>query len=81
MRTTIRLDRALLAEAKEVAARTGRTLTAVIEEALRESLARRKQRPRSAAVPLPTHRGGRLQPGIDLDDTAALLDIMESDAR
>jgi predicted transcriptional regulator len=36
MRTTIRLDPHLLAEAKKLAAASGRTLTAVIEEALRE---------------------------------------------
>ena len=81
MRTTIRLDESLLAEAKEVAARTGRTLTSVIEEALRESLARRRRQPPRPALSLPTYRGGRLQPGVDLDDTAALLDLMESDGR
>ncbi len=40
MRTTIRLDDHLLADAKRVAAETGRTLAEVIEEALREALAR-----------------------------------------
>lgn len=41
MRTTIRLDDELLREAKRLAAETNQTLTAVIEEALRERLARR----------------------------------------
>ena len=39
MRTTIRMDDHLLSEVKQFAARTGKTLTAVIEEAVRETLA------------------------------------------
>lgn len=81
MRTTIRLDPVLLAEAKQHAARTGRTLTAVIEDALRSSLARLNRAGERPAAELPTYRGKGLQPGIDLDDSAALLDLMESDRR
>jgi len=44
MRMTIRLNDSLLAEVKKLAADTGRTLTGVLEDALREALARR-QRP------------------------------------
>ncbi|MEX0692752.1 MAG: hypothetical protein WD043_13005 [Gemmatimonadales bacterium] len=34
-----------------------------------------------AVVPLPTFAGRGLQPGVDLDDTASLLDVMDrSDA-
>jgi hypothetical protein len=81
MRTTIRLDDALLADAKALAVRSGRTLTAVIEDALRETLARsRSMSHRREALPLSSHSGG-LQPGVDLDDTSALLDLMESDDR
>ena len=40
MRTTIRLDDQLLAEAKKYAAESGRTLTDVLADALRETLAR-----------------------------------------
>jgi hypothetical protein len=77
MRTTIRLDDQLLAEAKQLAARSGRTLTSIIEEALRESFARRRQALRSKKVRLHTVGGHGLQPGVDLDDSAALLDLME----
>jgi hypothetical protein len=38
MRTTIRLDERLLVEAKKYAAETGRTLTSVLANALRETL-------------------------------------------
>ncbi len=78
MRTTIRLDAALLAEAKKLAAETDQTLTAIIEDALRERLARRKTRPR-ARVRLTTFRGDGLAPGVDLDDGAALQETMEQD--
>ena len=78
MRTTVRLDDRLLASAKKLAAETGRTLTAVLEDALREMLARRGERRRRAPVRLKTTKGDGVRPGVDLDDTAALLDLMES---
>lgn len=79
MRTTVRLDDELLAEAKALAARTGRTLTKVIEDSLRESLARRPGG-RPEPVELPVVKGGRLRPGVNLDSMSDLLDIMEGDA-
>lgn len=77
MRTTIRLDDELLREAKAHAAATDRTLTKLIEEALREALARR-QRPRNRPwVRLPTVSGGGPRPDVNLDSNAQLLDLME----
>jgi hypothetical protein len=77
MRTTIRLDDALLTEAKQLAARTGRTLTAVIEDALRQMLSRTPvPGPRRRFV-MPTYGRGGVRPGVDLDDTAGLLDLMD----
>lgn len=76
MRTTIRLDEQLLTEAKRLAAETGRTLTSVIEDALRETLARRRMEVRRKRVTLRSFKGGSLRPGVDLDDSAALLDLM-----
>ena len=70
MRTTIRLNDRLLAEAKQLAAQTGRTLTAVIEDALREKLARPHRRAKAKRIRLPVHGSGGLQPGIDLDHSA-----------
>jgi hypothetical protein len=77
MRTTVRLDDDLLRQAKALAARTGRTLTAVIEDGLREALARHRRRPEWPPVALPTFKGRGLRPGVDLDDTAGLLDIVD----
>jgi hypothetical protein len=78
MRTTIRLDDGLFAEAKAEAARSGRTLAQVIEDALRETFGRRTG---AARVPgrLPTHAGGPL-PGVNLDSWANLLESMEDGA-
>jgi Arc/MetJ family transcription regulator len=77
MRTTLNLDDTLLTEAKMYAVETGRTLTAVIEDALREALGRRQSAERGAPVRLTTYSGGGLQPGIDLDDSAAVRDAMD----
>ena len=77
MRTTVRLDDHLLKEAKQLAARTGRTLAAVIEDALREALARTKSSSRRSPVKVPTFRGNGLLPGVDLDDSAGLLELMD----
>ena len=79
MRTTIRLDDHLLREAKKYAAEAGRSLTGVIEDALREVLARRKAAVKRERVRLPTFRGQGLQPGVNLNSNAELLDLMEKD--
>lgn len=80
MRTTVNIDEQLLIEVKTVAARSGRTLSAVIEDAVRTELARRADRDRRIP-PLPTVSGGGLLPGVDLDDSAALMDVMEGTDR
>ncbi len=76
-RTTIRLDPALLSEAKAHAARSGRTLTNLIEEALREALSRGASTLDTAPYRVEAFCGTGLAPGVDLDDSAALLDLME----
>lgn len=76
MRTTINLPDPLLAQARRRAAETGRTLTAFISDAVRESLARRRAGRDHAPVQLTTFRGSGLQPGVDLDNSAALEDLM-----
>lgn len=78
MRTTIRLDEHLLAEAKKRAAESGKTLTAMVEDALRESLARRAAGAKAKPVRVKTAGGGGLRPGVDLDDSASLLEVMEN---
>lgn len=78
MRTTVRLDPALMAKAKEQSVRTGETLTAMIERGLRLILAQTRQRRRRTIIHIPVSRAtGGLRAGVSLDDSAALLDIME----
>jgi Arc/MetJ family transcription regulator len=81
MRTTIRLDDALLRQAKAAAAASGRSLNDLIEDAVRSALAARPAATRVSEPDLPTYRGRGLQAGVDLDDSAALLDRMERSAR
>jgi predicted transcriptional regulator len=78
MRTTVRLDDNLLAEAKKHALESGKTLTAVLEQALRESLNRRGARASAKRVRLKTFKGGGVRQGVDLDDSASLLDLLQS---
>jgi post-segregation antitoxin (ccd killing protein) len=78
MRTTVRLDENLLTEAKRLAIDTGRTLTQVIEDSLRMSLANRKTIENRKPIKLHTSKGGNgLQPGVDLSNNAALQDLMD----
>jgi hypothetical protein len=76
MRTTIRLDDDLLREAKVYAAARGLTVTRLIEDALREALARRRTATARPRLRLRTFNGQGLQPGVNLDSNAALLDLM-----
>ena len=78
MRTTIHIDDHLFAELKGIAANTGKTLTAVIQDALRESLSRRRTTERPA-VDLPLFHGTGVRPGVDLSDSASLIDLIEGD--
>jgi hypothetical protein len=78
MRTTVRLDDALLDQARKEAARRRETLTSLIERGLRLVLARPERRSARRRVEIPVCReGGGTLPGVDLDDTATLLDIMK----
>ncbi len=81
MRTTVRLDEELLREAKRFAAASGRSLTALIEDSLRQALASSHaadaNHPRQVQL---TTSPGRPRPGVDLDPTPELLDIMEGHA-
>jgi putative antitoxin of VapBC-like toxin-antitoxin system len=78
MRTTIHLDDALLREAKRAAADSGKTLTALIEESVRERLARRNRgRYVRKRIKLVTDGSGGVGRDVNLDDTADLLDLMD----
>jgi hypothetical protein len=79
MRTTVRLDPHLLKDAKKLAADTHRTLTKVIEDALREAIAKRGPAKRKRVeLPISKHSGG-LAPGLDLDNNATFTDLMDDE--
>lgn len=77
MRTTVDIEDHLLREAKVLAAQTGGSVRALIEEGLRRVLDARRSGRTEDLPPLPTHKGGGVQPGVDLSDKKQLLDIMD----
>ena len=78
MRTTVRLDERLLSQAKAEAARQGETLTSLIEKGLRLVLAGPRGSAARKRVKLPVCKaGGGTLPGVDLNNSAATLDILE----
>jgi hypothetical protein len=77
MRTTINLPDELILRAKKAALEADTTLTEIIENALREALAKPRRRAKRKEFKLITYGKGGLRPGVDLDDTSALLDIMD----
>ena len=78
MRTTIDINDDLFRQAKEAAARSNRPLREVIEDALREALARSAGQGTAKPTELPvSSQPPGLCPGVDLSDSAGLLDLME----
>jgi hypothetical protein len=78
MRTTVRLKDDLLKQAKRRAVETHRSFTAFLEDAIRASLAPRApaKSPRQK-IDLPVSGKGGTRPGIQLDNSSALHDVMD----
>jgi len=76
MRTTLNMNDDLMARVKKIAAQSGKTITEVIEDALRERLSGAKVEAEPFKLAWVTV-SGKLQPGVDLDDRDALLELME----
>jgi hypothetical protein len=78
MRTTVRLDEALMRQVKAEAARRGQTVTELIEKGLQLVLANGRGRTRRERVVVPVSRAsGGTHPGVELDDSSALLDRLD----
>lgn len=75
MRTTIRLADDLLAQAKKAATERGMTLTALIDTALRKEIS--PTTARRTPIRVTTYGGSGTLPGVDLNDSAGLLELME----
>ena len=78
VRTTVRLDDDLYREVKARAAREGRTVASVLEDAVRVGMRRPADSQTRRFVP-PTFGGGGLMPGVDLSDNASLSDLLDAD--
>jgi predicted DNA-binding protein len=79
MRTTIRIDDELYREVKTQAARSGRTVAAVLEDAVRRGLNPSEQRVGGRYAIRATGRGG-LRPGVDLSSNATVAEAMDEGA-
>lgn len=80
MRTTINISEQLYRDAKALAATTARTVSEVIEDAVREALRPKAQSPEPLA-PLPVFGGSGVLPGVDLAHRAAVIDDMDAGAQ
>ena len=76
-RTTVRLPEDLIRRAKRKAAAEGRSLTVLIEEGIRRILKERTSAQERILPPVSTKTGG-LNPGVDLNDSAALIEMEDT---
>jgi len=75
MKTTLNIDDTVMLELKREAARTGKTMSELVETALRRLFQRVRETP--DLPPLPTFRsGGHL---VDIADRNALYEAMKDD--
>lgn len=72
MKTTIDIADALLNQARDTAAREGTTVRALVEEGLREVLARHRKRRARFELRDASFGGDGLQPGVDVSDWASI---------
>lgn len=70
------MDEHLLRSAKAHAARTGRTLTALIEESLRRAIEAEESDADRELYRVATF-SSRLRPGVDLDSNSSILEAMD----
>ena len=75
MRTTIDIDDQLLLYANHKAVKQGCTIKQILEDALRDFFSHQPSRP--DLVSLETFSGAGLKPGVNLDNSRSLSDIMD----
>jgi hypothetical protein len=80
VQTTIQLDDDLLAQAKKLAREKGCDLSSLIGEVLRDKITSKPSAAPQQFVRLTTVGGEGVFPGVDLNNSAALLRLMEQDA-
>jgi hypothetical protein len=79
VRTTLTLEKDVARALREEAARSGRPLKGVVNDALRAGLAARRSRAARRYRLVPVSLGG-VVPGIDLDKALRLAEALEDEA-
>jgi hypothetical protein len=75
MKTTLNIDDTVMARLRREAVQQGRTMSELVEAALRLLFHARKQKGKKKLPPLPRFRGGKHL--VDIADRNALYDVME----
>jgi Ribbon-helix-helix protein, copG family len=75
MKTTLNIDDTVMGRLRREAAQQGKTMSELVEAALRLLLHDRIQKPKKKLPPLPRFRGGKHL--VDIADRNALYDVME----
>lgn len=80
MRTTLSINDHLLKEAKRRSVERNCSLGEVVDEALRLSLATQKKTGTGSQItrPLKTFKGSGIQSGVELNNSASLLEAMDA---
>jgi hypothetical protein len=73
MKTTLNISEKVMRELKQEAARTGKTMSELVEAALRQALEQRREAP--AKITLPSFHGGK--PRVDIANRDVMYEIME----
>lgn len=76
MRTTVDIDEAVLRRLKAEAARSGRTIGALVEDAVR-ALFDAPSRQAGELEPLVTAGGSGVMPGVDITDLRSVREAMD----
>jgi hypothetical protein len=77
MKVTLHLDDELHRDAKAAAESVGHTFDAFIHEALRAAIVSQRASQHRGQFILPTSNASGVFPGVDLNNSAALLDYMD----
>jgi hypothetical protein len=80
MQMTIQLDDALLEHATQLAREKGCDLSHLIEETLRDKIVPQSPSGPQSLLRLTTVGGEGIRPGVDLNNSAALLALMDQGA-
>lgn len=76
MKTTLNIDDTVMARLRREAARQNKTMSELVEAALRLLLQAKPARAKKKLPPLPTFDGGKFL--VDIADRDALYDVMEA---